>query len=114
MVYIPHNNSLNLCIQHVHHSVSATYNSTHVRDPSTHVRDPMSTHVRDPYQGLSFSLSEYEYRGIRVLYVTYCFCATEIQRYSYCRSVFVATTCHTSVVRSPKAPLRNAVTHTVA
>ena len=50
------------------------------------------------------------YRGIfRVFYVTYCFCATEIKRYSYCRSVFVATTCHTSVVRSPKAPLRNAV-----
>ena len=58
---------------------------------------------------LSFSLSEYEYRGIRVFYVTYCFCATEINWYSYCRSVFVATTCHTSVVRSPKAPLRNAV-----
>ena len=78
------------------HSVPPMYNS-------------MSTHVRDPYQGLSFSLSEYEYRGIRVFYVTYYFCATEIKRYSYCRSVFVPTTCHTSVVRSPKAPLRNAV-----
>ena len=63
----------------------------------------MSSHVRDPYQGLSFSLSEYEYRGIRVFYATYCFCATEIKRYSYRRSPFGIRIYYVSHIRGPES-----------